>query len=394
MDNPTSATSNNLRDLFYLRRDIVFLNHGSFGACPRPVMQEYQRWQLELEAQPVEFLGLERRFGELMRAAREPLAQYVHCDPDDLVYVPNATTGLNVVARSLELKPGDEILATNLEYGALDRTWKFMCQKNGAVYRRQPITLPVTTREKLIQEFWSGVTPRTRIIFMSHITSGTALILPIEEIIRRARAAGIITIIDGAHAAGQVPLALENLGADFYSSNAHKWMMTPKGSAFLYARREMQPLIEPLIISWGWEKEKPGSSRFVDEQEWQATRDIAAYLAVPAAIEFMRQYQWDDVRATCHELIRYARTAISELTGLAPLSPDSPEWYAQMVTLPLPPCDPEMLKQRLYDEYHIEVPIGASNGQQFIRVSIQGYNAKADVDALVAGLKELLCDRR
>lgn len=387
-----TSTPTNLRDLFYLRRDIIFLNHGSFGACPRPVMQEYQRWQLELEAQPVEFLG--RRFEELMRAAREPLAQYVNCDPDDLVYVPNATTGLNVVARSLELKPGDEILATDLEYGALDRTWKFMCQKSGAVYRRQHISIPVTTRDQLIQEFWSGVTPRTRVIFISHITSGTALNLPIEEIIRRARDAGIITIIDGAHAVGQIPLDLKNLGADFYSSNAHKWMMTPKGSAFLYVRREMQPLIQPLVISWGWEKEKPGSSRFVDEQEWQATRDIAAYLSVPAAIEFMKQYQWDNVRAACHDLAHYARTAISALTGLAPLSPDSSEWYAQMVTLPLPPCDPEILKQRLYDEYHIEVPIGASNGRQFIRVSIQGYNAKADVDALVAALGELLCDLR
>jgi isopenicillin-N epimerase len=388
MGNAVSQGSSNLRDLFYLSRDVIFLNHGSFGACPRPVMKQYQRWQEELEVQPVEFLG--RRFEDLMRAAREPLAQYVNCDPDDLVYVPNATTGLNIVARSLSLKPGDEILGTDREYGALDRTWKFLSQKSGAVYKQQPIPLPVTTCENFVEQFWSGVTPRTRVIFISHISSGTALVFPIREIIRRARQAGIITVIDGAHAAGQIPLDMQELGADFYSSNSHKWMMSPKGSAFLYVRREMQPLVEPLVVSWGWQKEKPGPSRFVDEQEWQGTRDIAAYLAVPSAIEFMEDYKWDQVRVACHELVRSAGRAITELTRLAPLSPDSSEWYAQMVTLPLPQCDPEILKQRLYDEYRIEVPIGASNGNQFIRVSIQGYNTQADVDALVMALKELL----
>lgn len=390
MSNFTSDDQENssLRDLFYLRRDLVFLNHGSFGACPRPVLEQYQRWQIDLEAQPVEFLG--RRFDALMRSAREPLAQYVHCDADDLVYVPNATTGLNIVARSLDLRPGDEILATDQEYGALDRTWKFLCQKSGAVYRRQPITIPVTTRAQFVDEFWSGVTPQTRVVFISHIGSGTALIFPIQEIIQRARQAGIITIVDGAHAAGQIPLDLVDLGVDFYSSNSHKWMMSPKGSAFLYVRREMQHLVEPLVVSWGWEKEKPGTSRFVDEQEWQGTKDIAAFLSVPAAIEFMHQHNWDKVRSDCHELTRYARRTISKLTRLEPLSPDSSEWYSQMVTLPLPHCDPEVLKARLYDEYQIEVPLGGGNGRPSIRVSIQGYNTQAEVDTLVTALGELL----
>jgi isopenicillin-N epimerase len=387
--NPVQVSSpSNLRNLFYLRPGLVFLNHGSFGACPVPVLEEYQRWQKELEAQPVEFLG--RRFDSLMRSAREPLAQYVNCDADDLVYVPNATTGLNIVARSLDLKPGDEILATDQEYGALERTWKFLCQKNGAIYRRQPIPIPVTTCDDWVEHFWSGVTPQTRVIFMSHISSGTALIFPIREIIRRARQAGIITIVDGAHAAGQIPLDLDNLGVDFYSSNAHKWMLSPKGSAFLFVRREIQPRVEPLVVSWGWEKEKPGMSRFVDEQEWQGTKDIAAFLSVPAAIQFMREHDWEQVRVGCHELASYARLAITDLTGLAPLSPDSTEWYSQMVTLPLPPCDPELLKTRLYDEYQIEVPIGSGNGQQFIRVSVQGYNTRADIDTLVAALEGLL----
>lgn len=371
-----------------LRDEIVFLNHGSFGACPRPVIREYRRWQEEMEGQPVKFLG--RDFETLMRAAREPLARYVYCDADDLVYVPNATTGLNIVARSLDLKPGDEILATDQEYGALDRTWKFLCQKNGAIYKHRHVSIPVTTREQFVEEFWSGVTPRTRVIFISHISSGTALIFPVAEIVERARTLGIITIVDGAHAAGQIPLDLEALGVDFYSSNVHKWMMSPKGSAFLYARREMQALVEPIVVSWGWEKETPGPSRFVDEQEWQGTRDIAAFLSVPAAIEFMRAHDWDTVRKDCHELVRYARKEITALTELGPLSPDSSEWFSQMVTLPLPPCDPQVLKARLYDEYRIEVPIIPGNGRQFIRISIQGYNTKADVDALVDALRELL----
>ncbi len=325
-----------------------------------------------------------------MRAARGPLAQYVNCDADDLVYVPNATVGLNTVARSLKLKPEDEILSTAHEYGALDRTWTFIAERTGAIYKRQTISVPLSTKDEFVENFWSGVTSRTRVIFLSHITSPTALILPVQEICHRARGAGIITIIDGAHAVGQIPLDLPALDADFYSSNAHKWMMSAKGSAFLFARREVQVLLEPLVVSWGWRPEKPGHSKFVQEQEWQGTRDIAAFLSVPAAIQFMRENNWEQVRTACHELARYARHAISELTGLEPMSPDSPEWFSQMVSLPLPSCNPELLKQRLYDEYRIEVPILTWNNRHLIRVSIQGYNTREDVDTLVVALKELL----
>ncbi len=376
------------RDLFLLRPDIIFLNHGSFGACPRPVFEKYQAWQLELERQPVEFLG--RRFNELLRVARTALADYVHAKPDELVYVPNTTTGLNIVAHSLSLRPGDEILSTNHEYGALERTWRFLCQKNGAVYKPHPIPLPVTTAPDFVERLWSGVTERTRVIFLSHITSPTALTFPVQETCRRARQAGILTIVDGAHMVGQLDLDLTDLGADFYSSNAHKWLLSPKGSAFLYARKEVQALVEPLVISWGWQSETPSDSRFIDEQEWQGTRDIAAYLSVPAAIEFVQQPEWAHVRGECHALAQYARTAICDVTGLEPISPDSPEWYGQMAALPLPACDPAALKQRLYDEFRIEVPITTWEGQPFLRVSIQAYNNQADVDALAAALKECL----
>lgn len=377
-----------MRQLFLLRPDVVFLNHGSFGACPRPVFEAYQAWQLELERQPVEFLG--RRFGELMRQARTALAGFVGADPTDLVYVPNATTGLNVVARSLPLEPGDEVLSTDHEYGALDRTWRFVCRKRGAHYVRQPVPLPVASAEQVVEAIWAGVTPRTRVLFVSHITSATAIVFPLAELIRRARRAGIITVADGAHAPGQVLLDLEALGVDFYVGNCHKWMMAPKGAAFLYARREMQPLLEPLVVSWGWESDDPGPSRLVDHHEWQGTRDVAAFLAVPAAIRFMEEHEWPQVRQACHELVCYARRAIADLTGLPPITPETSEWFVQMAAFPLPVCQGETVQRRLYDEFGIEVPITEWNGMRFVRLSIQGYNTRSDVDALLHALREVL----
>jgi isopenicillin-N epimerase len=388
MNDSGSYQVGDMRDLFLLRPDIVFLNHGSFGACPRPVFEIYQAWQLELERQPVEFLG--RRFTHLMGEARAALAAFVGAEADDLVYVPNATTGLNIVARSLPLEPGDEVLSTDHEYGALDRAWRFVCQKRGARYTRRPVDLPVTPVEQVVEAIWAGVTPRTRVLFLSHITSPTAIIFPVVELVRRAREAGIVTVVDGAHAPGQIALDLEALGADFYSGNAHKWMSSPKGAAFLYARREMQRLLKPLVVSWGWESESPGPSRFIDEQEYQGTRDIAAYLTVPAAIHFMAAHDWPSVRRACHELVRYARDRIVALTRLAPITPDDPAWFAQMASFPLPRCDAHVLKQRLYDEFQIEVPIVTWNGHQFVRVSVQGYNTQADIDALIEALAELL----
>ncbi|MBC7233446.1 MAG: aminotransferase class V-fold PLP-dependent enzyme [Chloroflexi bacterium] len=384
----SSEQLQDLRQLFLLRPDVIFLNHGSFGACPRPVFAAYQNWQLELERQPVEFLG--RRFTELMRTARTALAAFVGADTDDLVYAPNATTALNIVARSLPLRPGDEVLSTDHEYGAMDRTWRFVCQRRGAHYMNQPLPLPLESPEQVIETLWARVTERTRVLFMSHITSPTALILPVAELVQRSRNAGILTVIDGAHAPGQIPLNLQSLGADFYAGNCHKWLCAPKGSAFLFARREVQHLLEPLVVSWGWQSDTPGPSRFVDEQEWQGTRDISAYLTVPNAIQFQAEHNWPRVQQRCHELASLAYHDISELTGLEPLYPDSPDWYAQMVTLPLPPCDAQELKQRLYEAFAIEVPIITWKERQFIRVSIQGYNSPADVEALAAALTRLL----
>jgi len=371
---------------FLLRPGMTFLNHGSFGACPRPVFDTYQNWQIKLEEQPIEFLG--RRINELLASARARLAGYLGTQPDDLVYVPNATYGVNIVARSLELRPGDEVLATNHEYGAADRAWRFVCRQRGATYINQPIALPLESTDSFVEQLWAGVTERTRVIFLSHIASPSALIFSIEEICRRAREVGILTVIDGAHAPGQLDLALDALGADFYTGNCHKWMNAPKSAGFLYARPDCQALLHPLIVSWGWESETPGPSPFIDYFEWRGTHDPAAYLSVPAAIDFMAERDWPQVRAACHELLLQAEQRIGELSGLAPISPS--DTFVQMRTIPLPPCDLKVLKERLWDEYQIEVPLGGWGGGHYVRVSIQCYNGPYDIDRLVEALKRLL----
>ncbi len=347
--------SRSLREHFSLRDDVVFLNHGSFGACPAPVFAVYQRWQRELEAEPVEFLA--RRFPNLMAQARAALGEYVTANPDEIVFVPNATTALNIVARALPLQPGDEVLGTNHEYGAIDRMWTFICDKRKTHYIRAPIDLPIYTATDVVDAVWSRVTDRTRVLFLSHITSPTAIILPVAELIARARERGIITVIDGAHTPGQIPLDLHTLGADFYAGNCHKWMLAPKGSGFLYARRDMHHLLEPLIVSWGWHPETPGPSRLIDYVQWPGTHDPAAYLAVPAAIRFMETHHWPAVQRKCHALVRDVRTRITAFTGIPPLTPDSPDWFGQMAAFPLPAVNGAALHQQLYDRFRIEVPV-------------------------------------
>jgi isopenicillin-N epimerase len=377
-----------LKSEFLLDPNIVFLNHGSFGACPKRVFDDYQRWQLELERQPVEFLG--RRVTTLLAEARAKLAGYVGAATDEVVYFPNPTTAINMVARSLNLKPGDEILTTEHEYGAMDRTWRFVCNKTGARYVQRPIRLPVTSHEEFVEAFWAGTTERTRAIFISHITSPTALIFPVQEICRRAREAGLLSVVDGAHAPGQIPLNLAELGADLYTGACHKWLCGPKGSAFLYARREVQAWLEPLVVSWGWESETPSGSQFVDHHEWQGTRDVAAFLATPAAIQFQAEHDWGAVRAECHGLASETRRRINDLTGLAPICPDSGDWFSQMAAIRLPPVDVNALKERLYNDYRVEAPVFKWNDQPFMRVSFQGYNSRTDADALVDALKHLM----
>jgi isopenicillin-N epimerase len=373
-----------LRDQFLLDPDIVFLNHGSFGACPIPVFDAYQQWQRELERQPVKMLG--REVDGLLREAMRPLAAFLNADPADCVFVPNATTGVNIVARSLDLRPGDEVLTTDHEYGACDYTWDYACARSGARVVRMAVPLPVDSADDFVERLWAGVTERTHVLFLSHLTSPTGLIFPLAPLLDRARAAGILTVVDGAHAPGQLPIDLAALDPDFYTGNFHKWLCAPKGSAFLYARRENQAGLIPSVISWGWPE-----TDFGLRMERQATRDPASYLATPAALAFQRAHNWETVRAGCHALAVTAGQALAEVTGMQPLALED-SWLGQMVAseLPVRPEQVDAVKTRLYDVHRVEIPVIVWNGRVLIRASFQGYNTATDLEALCAALADTL----
>lgn len=367
---------------FLLDPDVTFLNHGSFGACPTEVFERYQAWQRELEAQPVAFLG--RRHDDLLHEARAALATLLNVRADNLAFVPNATTGINTVAKSLPLSPGDEVLATDHEYGAVDLTWEAACAARGASYRRVPVPLPYSDPADLIDHLFAAVTPRTRAIAISHITSPTALIWPVMEVCRRAREIGVLTVIDGAHAPGQIDLDLAAIAPDFYAGNCHKWLCAPKGSAFLYAAPAHQAMIEPLVTSWGC---VPGAS-FAQRHGWQGTRDIAAYLSVPAAIGWQASHDWPAVRERCHALAVNAQTRLHTWSGLPRVT--TPDHFGQMVTVPVPTADVHGLKAALYDRFRVEVPAIDWQGGAYLRLSFQAYNSAADIDRLMAALDALL----
>jgi len=380
----------NLKQFFLLDENVIFLNHGSFGATPRPVFDVYQDWQRRLERQPVQFL-ISELSGHLENA-RRALGRILNVHEDDLVYIPNATFGVNVVARSLDLGPGDEVLSTNHEYGACENVWSFLSQKRGFAYVRQEIPLPFGSQEAIGEQIWEGVTENTRVIFMSHITSPTAVRFAVEAICARAREAGILTIVDGAHAVGQIPLDLMALGADFYTSNGHKWLCSPKGSAFLYSRRERQELIEPLVVGWGWGANADFSygSSYLDNLQWLGTNDLSAYLAVPAAIAFQETHDWTAVRQRCHDLLCQAVARVCALSGL-PTVYENTDSFEQMGIAPLPQIeDLRAFKARLYDEFRVEIPCIEWEERQFIRISVQGYNRQEDIDGLVGALEGML----
>ena len=381
-----------MREAFLLDPDLVFLNHGSFGACPREVFAQYQRWQLELERSPVEFLG--RRSGALLSDARARLGAYLGAPGQDLAFLANATTGVNVVARSLDLQAGDEVLSTDHEYGACDATWRFVCEKAGAHYKRVELPLPFDP-ESFVERLMAATTARTRLIFASHITSTTALIFPVAALCGAARQRGIATLIDGAHAPGHVELDLTAIGADFYTGNCHKWLCAPKGSAFLHARPERQATIDATVVSWGYVAEREGQpwfdaftgrTRFERHLQWQGTRDIAAFLAVPAAIDFQQRHDWPVWRLRCHDLACETQTRVLQRNGLQAAAPDSA--YGQMVTIPVRATDAEGLRSHLFDRHRIEVPVTQHRGHSFVRLSVQAYNTEAELDTLVSALAQ------
>ncbi|HEY3445324.1 MAG TPA: aminotransferase class V-fold PLP-dependent enzyme [Myxococcales bacterium] len=385
-----------MKDLFLLDPSVVFLNHGSFGACPVSVLEEQWRWQREMERNPVEFLG--RRSAQLLEKARTALARLLGASADELVFLSNTTHGVNAVARSVPLSEGDEVLTTDHEYGACDATWEAACRRAGARYVRASIPLPFVASE-FADRVLEKVTPRTRVVYLSHLTSTTALTFPVAEVCRRARQAGILTVIDGAHVPGHLPLDLAAVGADFYTGNLHKWLCAPKGAAFLWARPERHAMLEPLVVSWGSCAEVAGHTGFdaytgtttlERRLQWQGTRDLSAFLSVPAAIEFQRAHGWDGVRARCHDLAVKVRERVRGLTGLGHVCAETD--FAQMVALPFPKTDPAALKEELWRR-RIEIPVTTHGDHVFVRLSVQGYNSDEDVDRLVAALEEILAAR-
>jgi isopenicillin-N epimerase len=356
------------RELFLLDPDVVYLNHGSFGACPRPVFDVYQEWQRELEREPVLFF--DRRLEDELARVRAALGEYVGAPADDLALVLNATVGMNAVLRSLPLGPGDEILTTEHEYGAIDLLLDYICERTGARVVRQPGVDA--------DEIWAGATERTRVLVVSHVSSPTAVLFPVEELCRRAREEGVLSAVDGAHAPGQVPLDLEQLGADFYAGNCHKWLCSPKGAGFLYVRPEHQARLEPVVA--GWSCREVG---FPLRYDWQSTRDPAAYLAVPAAIDFVREHGRAEA---CRGLLQEGSRRLAQ-AGFEPF----PEGQGlQMASFRLPPCDPEQVKRRLFDEFRIEVPVHDWRGEHLVRVSVAPYNTAADLDRLEETLGTVL----
>jgi isopenicillin-N epimerase len=368
-----------LRDLFLLDDDVVFLNHGSFGACPEPVFRVYQEWQRQLERNPVDLLA--RRLPGLLAEVRAALAAFVGADAEGLLLLPNATAAVNTVAHSLELGPGDEVLATDQEYGAMELAWREACGRAGATYVAQPVELPAESQAKVADEIWAGVNERTRVLFVSHITSLTAMRMPVEEICRRARDAGVVTVVDGAHGPGQLDLDLQALGADFYAGNCHKWLCAPKSAGFLIVRGEHRDRLRPIVVSWGRRSDAPFSER----HGWQGTRDPAAYLSLPAAIEFQQRHDWAAVRVRCHELLAEFRPRLG-----VPLTPDGREWFVQMAAVEVGPCDPEAVQCRLREEHGIETLVQSWRRRPLLRVSVQGYNVRDDLERLVEALPHVL----
>ena len=389
---PTEAPSPEaIRAELLLEPDLTFLNHGSYGATPASVMAVAEGFRREMEANPVAFLDPGRALAGRLQSVRRRLGAVIGANPRDFALIENATEGVNIVARSLDLKPGDEVLTTDHEYAACEKLWARIAAESGAKIVAMPLVL--ANAAAFTKGLRDGFTPRTRVLFLSHVTSATALQLPIAPILAEARARGIFTLIDGAHAPGLVPLDLSVLEADAYAGNAHKWLMASKGAAFLHVRLEHQSAIRPLILSHGWQEgtvDGPfGGSRFIDALETQGTRDMAAFLSLPAALDWQAARGWPQVSAHAAERMQAASHRIIKITR-QPLLAAQEFLTPQMVAFPLPlGTDPIALKAALFAQ-RIEIPCYHWQNRPILRLSVAGYTTDAELGHLVATLRDLL----
>jgi len=381
------------KSLFLLDSELIHLNHGSFGACPKPIFDSLVSWQKKLELNPVKHLAFD--IYKYLENSREHLSKYINSDKDDIVFFPNPSTALNTVIKSLDLKYGDEILTTNHEYGALDKTWNFICEKTGSKYIKQNIKLPLQSKKDFISTFVAGINEKTKIIFISHITSPTGLVFPVEDICKIAKENNIFCIIDGAHVPGHIDLDIKQLDPDIYTGACHKWMCAPKGTSFLYAKKEIQDFIDPLVISWGYDSDAPtdllanmmSPSKYLSYHQWQGTQDPSSYLTIPDVINFLNQNNWKKVSKNCHRLNIEARKMVNNCLNQRAISSD--KFIGQMSSIKIRCEDTFKLQRIFYEDYKIIIPVVKWEDNTFLRFSVQAYNSMEDIDKLIFAIKEL-----
>jgi isopenicillin-N epimerase len=370
-----------------IRSDTVYLNHGSFGPSPQPVLAARRDWQSRLDAQPMDFYV--RLYETAWLAARDVLARLLDTDAQHLVFCENATAGMNVVAHNFPLQAGDEVLLTDHEYGAVFRIWREACERSGAVLKTVELPCPLEDPAQVVGVIQTAMTDRTRLIVVSHITSATALILPVADICRAARQAGVATCIDGPHAPLQVDVSMCQLGCDFYTASCHKWLCAPLGSGFLYVDARWQPTFRPLQLSWGRIQPVEPQTWF-DEFVWSGTRDPSAYLAIPAAIGFFQQFGIAAVRAELYQRAAFAFDLLRrEFPNGECLATDQ-RFYGTMAHVPLPDGDALALQRALWERYRIEIPIIAWKDKRYVRVSTHLYNTVEQLETLVVALRTCL----
>ena len=393
---PEWPTPSEWKKHWLLSQGCVFLNHGSFGACPKVILETQSTLREMMEAAPLQFLW--RRHDEQLDEARRSAADFLGADASNLVFVTNATTGVNAVLRSLEFQPGDEILTTDHDYNACRNVLMETARHSGARVVVATIPFPLYDEEEIVAAILKSVTPRTRLAMIDHVTSNTALVFPIGRIIRELEALGVDTLVDGAHAPGMLPLQLETLRPTYYTGNLHKWTCAPKGSAFLWVRPDRQDAIQPAVISHGNNTPRAGHSPFQDRFDWAGTHDLTAWLCVPAAIEWLGNCLpggWPALREHNHSMLIQARRMICERLDVPP--PCSEVLLGSMATLPLPgrlaesegrfPVDP--LYTRLADDYGIEMPIIHFGGKRWMRISAHLYNSLDDYRYLADSLERI-----
>lgn len=376
--------------LWSLRPGAVYLNHGSFGPPPQPVRAARSRWQAALDEQPMDFFT--RLYEPAWFDARNRLARFVGASPANLIFVDNATVGMNLVADSFPLSAGDEVLLTDHEYGAVRRTWSRACERSGATMREIELPLRFVEEAAVVQSIVEALTLRTRLLVASHITSPTAVTLPVAAICQALRDRGVAVCIDGPHAVAQLPLDLERLGCDFYAASCHKWLSAPFGSGFLWVSPRQQASIQPGVMSWGRLLPRRPET-WSDEFIWSGTHDPSPWLATPAAIDMLETIGLERFRAQTHALARLARQTLTELFDTEPIVADDPRWYTSMAHVPLPRGTHDDLQQALWREHGIEAPVVHWKDRWFIRVSCHLYNEPEHIDRLAAALKTCLARR-